>query len=60
MDSLTPLMRKFEFPECVVEALKIVHLQCEKMSLNTNSPLSQELSQVTGKLDGSELILNSQ
>jgi len=51
MDSLTPLMRKFEFPECVVEALKIVHLQCEKMSLNTNSPLSQELSQVTDFVD---------
>jgi len=45
-------MRKFEFPESVLEALKIVHLQCEKMSLNPTSTLmSKELGQVTDFVD---------
>jgi len=51
MESLGPLMRKFDFPSSVLEALKIVHLQCEKMSLNPTSTLSQELSQVTDFVD---------
>ena len=52
MEALGPLMRKFDFPESVLEALKIVHLQCEKMSLNPTSTLmSQELSQVTDFVD---------
>jgi hypothetical protein len=51
MEALGPLMRKFEFPQSVLEALKIVHLQCEKMSLNPTSTLSQELSQVTDFVD---------
>ncbi len=52
MEALGPLMRKFEFPESVLEALKIVHLQCEKMSLNPTSTLmSKELGQVTDFVD---------
>ena len=41
MESLGPLMRKFDFPQSVCEALKIIHIQCEKMSLNPSSALSQ-------------------
>ena len=43
------LIRKYDFPKSVTEALKVVHVQCEKMSQNSLS-ISQELSQITGNL----------
>ena len=42
-----PSLRKLEFPASVTEALKLVHLQCEKMSKNSLS-IPQELDQITG------------
>ena len=48
MESLFPIIRKYDFPKSVTEALRIVHIQCEKMSKNSLS-ISQELNQITGK-----------
>jgi len=45
-----PSLRKLEFPASVTEALKLVHLQCEKMSKNSLS-IPQELDQITEFVD---------
>jgi len=50
MESLFPIIRKYDFPKSVTEALRIVHIQCEKMSKNSLS-ISQELNQITEFVD---------
>jgi len=50
MDHLNPLMRKYDFPDSVKEALQIVHIQCEKMSKNSVS-ISQDLNKISEFVD---------
>jgi hypothetical protein len=50
MESGLPSLKKYEFPQSVSEALKIIHIECERMSKNSDS-LSQDLDQLTEFID---------